>query len=75
MKKFKYAKLRGRMTEKGITQAMLAVHLGISAQTVSKKLNGTYGLSQGDIIKICDLLDISVNDIGLFFYANNVSDV
>lgn len=67
-----YAKLRGRMAEKGATQADLAECLGISKQAVNKKLSGIYGFSQADIIKICNFLDISINDIGLFFYAQKV---
>lgn len=72
MKKNEYPKLRGRMTEKGVTQADIAAYLGVSVQTVSKKLTGVYGFSQEDIIKICELLDISITDIGLFFYAPKV---
>ena len=72
MKTVKYPKLRGRMTEKGVTQADLAQCLGISVQATSKKLTGVYGFSQKDILKICNMLDISLDQIGSFFYAQNV---
>ena len=68
-----YAKLRGRMTEKGVTQGDLAQYLGISRQSVNLKLRGVIGFTQEDIIKICDYLDISLSEIGLFFYATKVS--
>ena len=69
MNEIKYAKLRGRMAEKGITQNAIADCLGISVVAVNKKLKGIIGFSQKDIIKICDLLDISSEEIGLFFYT------
>lgn len=68
-----YAKLRGRMVEKGITQVNLAHYLGISRQSVSQKFRGVVGFSQEDIVKICDYLDIPLSEIGLFFYATKVS--
>lgn len=75
METIKYAKLRGRMTEKGVTQAMMAARLGISVQAMSKKLRGLSGFSQEDIIKICNLLDIAIDQIGLFFYAQKVLEM
>jgi len=69
----KYAKLRGRMIEMGVTQADIAKALGVSKQAVSKKFTGSCGFSQKDILKICDLLDIAIEEIGSFFYAQEVA--
>lgn len=69
----KYAKLRGRMIEMGVTQADIAEALGVSKQAVSKKFTGSCGFSQKDILKICDLLDITIEEIGSFFYAQEVA--
>lgn len=75
MKTVEYAKLRGRMTELGVTQAKIAECLGISLQATNRKFTGTYGFSQEDILKICKLLDISIDQIGSFFYAQKVSEM
>lgn len=68
-----YAKLRGRMVEKGVTQTELASYMGMSRQSISLRFRGIIGFTQEDIIKICDYLDISLSEIGLFFYATKVS--
>lgn len=67
-----YSALRGRMTERNVTQADIAKCLGVSVQAVNKKFNGIYGFSQEDVLKICKLLGISIEEIGLFFYAQKV---
>ena len=67
-----YPKLRGRMVEKGISQRELATILGISVTAMSNKMRGVVGFSQSDIVKICETLDIALNDIGSYFYANKV---
>lgn len=69
MSKPMYAKLRGRIVEKGTTQAAVARNIGISPQAMSKKMNGDTGFSQDDVIKICAYLDIDLSDVGSFFYA------
>lgn len=67
-----YSALRGRMAEKNVTQTDVAKCLGVSVQAVNKKFNGIYGFSQDDVLKICELLGISIEEIGLFFYAQKV---
>lgn len=67
-----YPKLRGRMVEKGVSQRKLAEVLGISITAMSNKMRGVAGFSQGDIVKICETLDIALDDIGSYFYANKV---
>lgn len=69
MSRSRYSKLRGRITEKGKTQAEIAREIGISPQAMSYKMNGKIGFSQKDIIKICDILDIDLSNVGSFFYA------
>ena len=69
MTEFKYAKLRGRITEKFGTESAFAKALGVSIQTVSKKLCGASQFKKAEIEKWCELLDIPAKDIGLYFFA------
>lgn len=67
--KFNYSKLLGRMRECGFTQAQLAKAIGINKATLSAKLNNRFSFTQEEILAICKLLNISVCEIGDYFYA------
>lgn len=68
-REFKYAKLRGRIVEKYDTQGRFAEAIGISENSLSKKMNCITGLSQDDILLWSDLLDIDKSEFGDFFYS------
>lgn len=68
-REFKYAKLRGRIVEKYGTQGRFAEAIGISENSLSKKMNCITGLSQDDILLWSDLLDIDKSEFGDFFYS------
>lgn len=68
----KYAKLRGKIVEKYGTIEEFRKLLGISAVSVSKKLNGVTGFSQADILKWSDLLGIEIEDVGSYFFDSKV---
>lgn len=61
-------KLKGRMKEKGITQAALAKHLKISQPTCCQKLNNTRQLTLDEANGICEILDISPEHFGSYFF-------
>ena len=65
---FRYNKLRGRIVEKYGTHEKFSKALGISKNSLSLKINGKTGFSQADIIKWCELLDIDVSEIGIYFF-------
>lgn len=67
--KYKYLKLRGRITEKFENQGKFAEVVGLSENSVSKKLTGNSGFSQEDIEKWSLLLDISKEEYGSYFFA------
>lgn len=69
MMKFDHSKLLGRMRERGYTQESLAKSIGINESTMNSKLNGKTYFTTKEIDMICKLLDISTQDIGLFFYS------
>ena len=63
-----YSKLRGRIVEKYGSISAFSKHLGKKVQTVSRKLNSDIGFTKDDIIIWCDLLDITKEEIGIYFF-------
>ncbi len=70
-----YKKLRGRIIEKYDSQLKFAEHLGITMQTVSRKMTGQIGFSQEDIIVWCEALDIPLEESGLYFICPKSSNI
>ena len=66
---FKYDKLRGRIVEKFGSQDAFAKALGVSKQSVSKKMNGKTMFDQRDILGWSQLLDINLDEISAFYFA------
>ena len=66
---FSYAKLRGKIIEKYGTQGKFAEAIGISENSLSKKMTCVTGISQDDILLWSKLLDIDISQIGEFFYT------
>ena len=69
METTKYAKLRGRIVEKFGTIGKFGEAVGLSGVSMSKKLTGSTGFSQADIIRWCELLDIDLADVGAYFFT------
>ena len=53
-----YAKLRGKIAESGMTQAQIASHLGISPNTMTKKMNNRAEFNLSEVAKLCSILAI-----------------
>ena len=70
--KFDYSKLLGRIKEFGFTQERIALEVGMTVSTLSFKLNNKAFFTQKEIRKICDLLEIEISDIGLYFFTLKV---
>lgn len=67
--KHNYSKLRGKVIELFGTQGKFAEALGVTDSYVSMLLNGKIQWTQELIDKACDLLDITVKEIGAYFFA------
>ena len=67
--KYNYSKLLGRIKECGFTQETLANAIGKNKCTLSSKLNGRYPFTAKDIDDICKVLNISNDEIGIYFFA------
>ncbi len=66
---YKYDKLRGKIVEKYGTQGNFAEILGISKNSMSKKMNCETGFSQEDIILWSGLLNIKKEEYGTYFFT------
>lgn len=66
---YTYAKLKGRIVEKFGTQKAFADAIGISENSISKKLNGLTGFSQEDIVLWSEKLEIDLREAGKYFFA------
>lgn len=66
---FIYHKLKGRIKEKCNTQAEFAGRLGISEAALSARLNNSTAFTQTEIVKSLDILEISPNEIKLYFFT------
>lgn len=50
--------LRGKMAEKGFTQSKLAKSVGMSENSLSRKLSGEREFRLSEVVSICQLLHI-----------------
>ena len=66
---YSYNKVKGRIVELYGTQGNLAKKLGISKNSMSKKLTGKTEFSQSDIEKWAGFLNIERKDYGEFFFT------
>lgn len=66
---YQYNKLRGKIIECYGTQGKFASALGLSVNSVSKKLNCRTGFTQEEMNKWADLLDIELKDYPSYFFA------
>lgn len=71
---FDYSKLRGRMAERGVTQAQLAEKIGINKATLSVKLNGRYAFVTDEVLAICKELGIHNDEISEYFFCSKSSE-
>ena len=66
--KFKYNKLRGRIIEKMGSTKLFMEKIGMSKATFYARLNDKIPFTQDEIVIICELLEIPVVDIHLYFF-------
>lgn len=64
-----YCKLKGRIVELYGTQTNFAKKLGISKNSMSKKLTGKTEFSQSNIEQWAELLDIGKGEYGEYFFT------
>ena len=69
---YNYAKLLGRIVERVGTQSAFSERMGLSERSISLKLNGKVGWKQAEIVRACEVLDISEDHIPEYFFALKV---
>lgn len=67
---FLYPKLRGRIVEKYQNIANFARTLKIEPNVISRKLSGKIGLTRKDIKLWSELLEIPIEEIGIYFFTD-----
>lgn len=71
---FDYSKLRGKIREIFKTQNSFAEVLGMSATSLSEKLNNKVEFTQKEIENSVELLKIEKNDIPIYFFTLEVQE-
>lgn len=66
-------KVKGRMTELGITQEVLAKKLGLSQATICQKINNKRAMSLEEADAISEILYIKNEEFPLYFFAAKVA--
>ena len=69
---FDYSELDGRITARYGTRYAFAEAMALSERTLSLKMNGKVQWKQEEIHKACELLDIDVKDIPVYFFTVKV---
>lgn len=69
---FDFKKLRARMIEKYGSQTEFAKAYGVSENTMSRKMQNKVPFSSDDVIKISEMLGISKDDVGSYFFTEKV---
>lgn len=72
---FDYSKLSGSITEYFVTRGAFAKSMGFSERTLSLKMNGKIQWKHEEIHKACELLNIPVEEIPIYFFTLNVQNV
>lgn len=67
---FDYSKLRGKIREVYGTQFDFAEAMGMSAVSLSEKLNNKTQFTQKEIDKACELLQIKKEEIPIYFFMS-----
>lgn len=69
---FDYSKLLGLMTEKKYTQREICKVLKISENSFTNKIKGRSNFSSTEIASICNVLEISAELVGTYFFTPKV---
>lgn len=67
---FDYSKLRGKIAEKFKSKHALYPHLSYSASAFERKIHNFTEFKQSEILDLCSLLGISVDEIPDYFFAS-----
>lgn len=66
---FNYNKLKGRIVEKFGTVDKFSTKAKMSATTIGRKLSGKSLWSQDEIMTVCELLEIPMDEMTTYFFC------
>lgn len=69
---FDFSKLRGKIKEIYGTQTAFATAMSMNEATLSNKLNNNVEFSPKEIVKACNLLNINLRKVDLYFFSSKV---
>lgn len=67
-----FSKLHGRIVEKYRNLTGFANELGVPVSVISAKIKGKKPITEKDILKWIGPLDIALDEIGVYFFAQKV---
>lgn len=70
---FDFAKLKGRIREKCETETAFAAKMGMNRSTMSSRLTQKSDFSAEEIWKACQILSLTPDQIGDYFFRENVA--
>lgn len=68
-KRRQFLKIKARLVEKGLKQSDLAKYLGISVQSLNRKLNGVSDFRLSELEEIAKILDIDEQQYREYFFS------
>lgn len=67
---YDYSKLLGRMREKGYTQVDVCKRIPMSETTLNLTLGNKRAFRQTEISKLCNILEIPLEDVAAYFFCH-----
>lgn len=64
---------RAAIARAGVSKRDIAARLGVSEQAFYNKLNGRAEFKNSEIIKLSEMLGLSMDDVNLIFFSNSVN--
>jgi transcriptional regulator with XRE-family HTH domain len=75
MTMFNHNKLRGKIREIYKTQDAFAAAMGLSATSLSLKLNNNVDFTQSEIAKAVELLGVDISEMPVYFFCSESSSI
>ncbi len=72
MTNYDYSRLLGLLRERGFTQEIFAKKIGVSACSLNLTLNNKRDFRQDEILRACDVLHISGDQISEYFFTREL---